>query len=66
MGGDRMTPDTNNYEDIGELCVELEHQNEQLANEVERLREQLESTKLLALKFWKVLEENGFKIELPK
>ena len=61
-----MTPDTNNYEDIGELCVELEHQNEQLANEVERLREQLESTKLLALKFWKVLEENGFKIELPK
>jgi hypothetical protein len=58
--------DTNNYEDIGELCVELEHQNEQLANEVERLREQLESTKLLALKFWKVLEENGFKIELPK
>jgi hypothetical protein len=34
--------------------------------EVERLKEQLESTKLLALKFWKVLEENGFKIELPK
>jgi hypothetical protein len=34
--------------------------------EVERLREQLESTKLLALKFWKVLEENGFKIELTK
>jgi predicted nucleic acid-binding Zn-ribbon protein len=34
--------------------------------EVERLREQLESTKLLALKFWNVLEENGFKIELPK
>lgn len=34
--------------------------------EVERLREQLESTKQLALKFWKVLEENGFKLELPK
>jgi hypothetical protein len=34
--------------------------------EVERLKEQLESTKLLALKFWNVLEENGFKIELPK
>jgi hypothetical protein len=34
--------------------------------EVERLKEQLESTKLLALKFWKVLEENGFKLELPK
>ena len=34
--------------------------------EVERLNEQLESTKQLALKFWKVLEENGFKLELPK
>jgi hypothetical protein len=34
--------------------------------EVERLKEQLESTKLLAVKFWNVLEENGFKIELPK
>jgi hypothetical protein len=32
-------PETNNYEDIGELCVELEHQNGQLANEVARLRE---------------------------
>jgi hypothetical protein len=37
-----MTPDTNNYEDIGELCVELEHQNEQLANEVERLDQMVE------------------------
>jgi hypothetical protein len=35
-------------------------------NEVARLKEQLESTKQLALKFWKVLEENGFKLELPK
>ena len=34
--------------------------------EVERLNEQLESTKQLALKFWKVLEENGFKLELLK
>jgi ribosome-binding ATPase YchF (GTP1/OBG family) len=34
--------------------------------EVERLEEQLESTKLLAVKFWNVLEENGFKIELTK
>jgi hypothetical protein len=34
-----MNPE--NYEDIGELCVELERQNEQLANEVARLRELL-------------------------
>ena len=34
--------------------------------EVERLKEQLESTKHLAVKFWKVLEENGFKMELTK
>ena len=52
-----------------QLEIELSHS---LANqlktqaEVERLREQLASTKLLAVKFWKVLEENGFKIELPK
>ena len=34
--------------------------------EAERLREQLESTKKIAVKFWKVLEANGFKMELPK
>jgi uroporphyrinogen-III synthase len=34
--------------------------------EVERLREQLASTKQLAIKFWEALEENGFKLELPK
>jgi hypothetical protein len=48
-----------------ELAASLENQCKAQA-EVERLREQLESTKLLALKFWKVLEEDGFKIELPK
>lgn len=32
--------------------------------EVASLNELLESTKQLALKFWKVLEENGFKMEL--
>jgi hypothetical protein len=37
----QMNPDTNNYDDIGELCVELERQNEQLANEVAGLRELL-------------------------
>jgi len=30
------------YEDIGELCVELEHQNGRLNNEVARLRQALE------------------------
>ena len=39
-----MTTATNHYEDIGELCVELEHQNGQLANEVARLRELLASS----------------------
>ena len=34
--------------------------------EIKSLEEQLDSTKRLALKFWKVLEENGFKIELLK
>jgi hypothetical protein len=48
------------------LCRQLEREITASKAEVERLREQLESTKLLALKFWKVLEENGFKIELPK
>jgi dynactin complex subunit len=41
-----MNPDTNNYEDIGELCVELEHQNGQLANEVARLNNTLENTRI--------------------
>jgi hypothetical protein len=41
-----MTTDTNNYEDIGELCVELERQNEQLANEVARLNNTLENTRI--------------------
>jgi hypothetical protein len=49
------------------LVIEmLTDERDELEAEVERLKEQLESTKLLALKFWKVLEENGFKIELPK
>jgi len=30
------------YEDIGELCVELEHQNERLNDGVARLRQALE------------------------
>lgn len=36
---DSMNPETKKYEDIGELCVELEHQNGRLNNEVARLRE---------------------------
>jgi hypothetical protein len=48
------------------LGRELERELAASQAEVERLKEQLESTKLLALKFWKVLEENGFKLELPK
>jgi hypothetical protein len=39
---------------------------QKLEAEVERLREQLASTKQLAIKFWEALEENGFKLELPK
>ena len=39
---DSMNPETKKYEDIGELCVELEHQNGRLNNEVARLRELLE------------------------
>ena len=51
--------------ELNELWSRFDKQMEAEA-EVERLTEQLESTKLLALKFWKVLEENGFKMELPK
>ena len=51
---------------LGDDLLEWKISNCTLRAEVERLKEQLESTKLLALKFWKVLEENGFKIELPK
>jgi hypothetical protein len=32
--------------------------------EVERLKEQLESTQNLCLKFWSVLEEHGFELEI--
>lgn len=32
--------------------------------EVERLKEQLESTQNLCFKFWSVLEENGFELEI--
>jgi F0F1-type ATP synthase membrane subunit b/b' len=51
---------------IWEHADKLQKELKETKAEVERLKEQLESTKLLALKFWKVLEENGFKIELPK
>jgi hypothetical protein len=56
----------NAEDDLIRTQIEMQLEIDKAEAEVERLREQLESTKLLALKFWKVLEENGFKIELPK
>lgn len=57
-------------EDKYELTIVHARQLERELNasqaEVERLKEQLESTKLLAVKFWNVLEEHGFKMELTK
>lgn len=47
------------------LCHEREAR-QKAESEVERLTEQLESTKQIAVKFWNVLEENGFKMELPQ
>ena len=48
-----------------EFAQQLERELNASKAEVKSLEEQLDSTKRLALKFWKVLEENGFKIELP-
>jgi hypothetical protein len=49
-----------------EFARELERELNASQAEVERLREQLASTKQLAIKFWEALEKNGFKLELPK
>jgi hypothetical protein len=55
-------------EDKYELTIvharELERELNASKAEVERLREQLESTQNLCLKFWGVLEELGFKLEI--
>ena len=50
-----MNTDTNNYEDIGELCVELERQNQQLVNEVERLKGAL----IECLEITSIYDSNG-------
>jgi hypothetical protein len=55
-------------EDKYELTIvharQLERELAASKAEVERLKEQLESTKLLAVKFWSVLEEHGFELEI--
>ena len=48
------------------IARQLEREIAASKAEVASLNEQLDSTKQLALKFWKVLEENGFKMELQK
>ena len=53
-------------EELFDAAMALRERAEKAEAEVERLKEQLDSTKQLALKFWKVLEENGFKMELQK
>jgi hypothetical protein len=63
-------PEWRELEDGGwvrsDFARELERELAASQAEVERLREQLASTKQLAIKFWEALEENGFKLELPK
>ena len=59
-------PEWRELEDGGWVRADFARELAASQAEVERLKEQLESTKLLALKFWKVLEENGFKMELTK
>jgi septal ring factor EnvC (AmiA/AmiB activator) len=59
-----QSQDINSFLDI-EFRIACK-QTEKAEAEVERLREQLASTKQLAIKFWEALEENGFKLELPK
>ena len=49
-----------------EFAQQLERELNASKAEVESLEKQLDSTKRLALKFWKVLEENGFKLDPPK
>ena len=52
--------------DLMRTQIEMQLEIDKAEAEVERLREQLESTKQIAVKFWNVLEENGFKMELPQ
>lgn len=47
-----------------EFAQELERELGASKAEVERLKEQLESTQNLCLKFWSVLEEHGFELEI--
>jgi hypothetical protein len=47
-----------------EFAQELERELNEAEAEVERLKEQLESTQNLCLKFWSVLEEHGFELEI--
>lgn len=61
-----LASSTEEYCNTAFALTEQTERAEKAEAEVEALKEQLESTKQLALKFWKVLEENGFKIELPK
>jgi|694.fasta_scaffold49379_3 hypothetical protein len=49
----------------GQKSVQEEQERAEKAEaEVERLKEQLESTQNLCLKFWGVLEELGFELEI--
>jgi hypothetical protein len=46
------------------LGQELERELNASQAEVERLKEQLESTQNLCFRFWSVLEEHGFELEI--
>jgi hypothetical protein len=52
------------HQDAYALSRELERELAASQAEVERLKEQLESTQNLCLKFWSVLEEHGFELEI--